>query len=227
MAAQATTGHAATWAGHLTGLRAATLDLLQEMTHRGLSADLTLSAVVAGVQRAANELGVAQRALDDAAAEASAGLAPAGTPTVRRLPATPPLSQDAAIVLGLAATAVPFAGSLEEEAERWLRVLRVHGCVGVAMQALGIQEAPLETPAQPKHMRVHDPRGETAVGMVSERAGHMALRRGTEVIGTIDLLFAVLEVYGRSFDAALYARGTSRDELLARLAEADRDRLHA
>ena len=36
------------------------------------------------------------------------------------------LSEDAAIVLALADTAVPFAGSPEDEAERWVRVLRLH-----------------------------------------------------------------------------------------------------
>ena len=60
---------------------------------------------------------------------------------------TPRISQDAAIVLALADTAVPFATSLEDEAERWVRVMRMHGQVGAALQALGVGEAPLETPA--------------------------------------------------------------------------------
>jgi hypothetical protein len=42
--------------------------------------------------------------------------------------------------------------------------------------------------------------------------------RGAERTGTGDLLFAVLEVYGQMFDRALYMRGTSRDELIERLA---------
>ena len=64
------------------------------------------------------------------------------------------LSQDAAIVLALADTAVPFAFSPEDEAERWVRVLRMHGWVGAALQSLGVGEAPLETPAQPASVRL-------------------------------------------------------------------------
>ena len=40
-----------------------------------------------------------------------------------------PLSQDAALVVALAGTAIPFAHSAEDEAERWLRALRLHGQV--------------------------------------------------------------------------------------------------
>jgi hypothetical protein len=32
------------------------------------------------------------------------------------------------------------------------------------------------------------------------------------------VLFAVFEIYGKSFDRALYVRGASRDELIERLA---------
>ena len=60
---------------------------------------------------------------------------------------SPRISQDAANVLALADTAVPFAVSLEDEAERWVRVMRMHGQVGDALQGLGVGEAPLETPA--------------------------------------------------------------------------------
>src|SRR5262245_66278906 len=52
----------------------------------------------------------------------------------------PALAPDAAMVLGIAATAIPFARTPEEEAERWLRVLRLHGEVGNALQSLGVSE---------------------------------------------------------------------------------------
>src|SRR3954451_11686487 len=55
------------------------------------------------------------------------------------------LSQDAAVVAALAGTAMSFSHSAEDQAERWLRALRLHGKVGSAMQALGIGEAPLRT----------------------------------------------------------------------------------
>jgi hypothetical protein len=132
----------------------------------------------------------------------------------------PILSQDAAIVLALADTAVPFACSIEDEAERWVRVLRLHGQVGRALQALGVGEAPLETAAQPRAVRLLRQRahGENVVEIVADRARELARFRGAEVIATIDVLFAALDVYDRAFDRALYIRGTTREELMERLA---------
>ena len=49
-----------------------------------------------------------------------------------------PLSQDAALVVALAGTAIPFAHSAEDEAERWLRAMRLHGQVGAILQGLGV-----------------------------------------------------------------------------------------
>src|SRR5271166_3680271 len=59
---------------------------------------------------------------------------------------TAPLApdSDAAMVLGMAATAMPFARSVDAEAERWLRILRLYGDSGTALQGLGVSEAPLE-----------------------------------------------------------------------------------
>jgi hypothetical protein len=54
------------------------------------------------------------------------------------------LAPDAAMVLGIAATAMPFARTRQEEAERWLRVLRLHGDVGATLQALGVSEGALQ-----------------------------------------------------------------------------------
>jgi hypothetical protein len=127
------------------------------------------------------------------------------------------LSQDAAIVLGLAGTAMPFAHSREDEAERWLRVLRMHGRVGEALQALGVPEAPLMTyarPVSPAPDRGGDP---DPVDAICRRAIRMANARAADRVDTVDILFAVLAVYGQSFDRALYIRGASREELLDRL----------
>jgi hypothetical protein len=128
------------------------------------------------------------------------------------------LSQDAAIVLGLAGTAMGFAHSREDEAERWLRVLRMHGRVGEALQALGVPEAPLMTYARPAPSPSAPPQADTdPVDVVCRRAVRMAAARAADRVGTLDLLFAVLATYGGAFDRALYIRGTSRDELLERL----------
>ena len=133
---------------------------------------------------------------------------------------SPRISQDAAIVLALADTAVPFAASLEDEAERWVRVMRMHGQVGSALQGLGVGEAPLETPAVGAEERIPGGRalGRNAVTAVGAAAGALARERGANVVTTVDVLFAVMELYGRTFDRALYVRGASRDELIDRLA---------
>ena len=126
------------------------------------------------------------------------------------------LSQDAAIVLGLAGTAMTFAHSREDEAERWLRVLRMHGRVGEVLQALGVPEAPLMTHARPAPAVVPADGGDP-VDAICRRAVRMASARAADRVGTLDVLFAVLATYGQAFDRALYIRGTSRDELLERL----------
>jgi hypothetical protein len=130
-----------------------------------------------------------------------------------------PLSQDAALVVALAGTAMPFARSAEDEAERWLRALRLHGQVGGALQALGVGEAPL-TPGSESHdadAPETPPLGAEVLQEVTNRATELATDRGVETVGTADLLFAVMDVYGKLFDRALYRRGTSRDELGERL----------
>jgi hypothetical protein len=139
------------------------------------------------------------------------------------------LSQDAAIVLALAGTAVPFAHSPEDEAERWVRVMRLHGRVGATLQSLGVGEAPLETPAQPAAIRLlrRRPLGEDVVEMVSQKAHEFAIGREADAVCTIDVLFALFAVYGKVYDRALYIRGTTRDELLERLAAGAEARIAA
>jgi hypothetical protein len=129
------------------------------------------------------------------------------------------LSQDAAVVLGLARTAVPLASTVDDEAERWVRVMRIHGQVGRAMQALGVGEAPLETPAAPRALRILPPHQRNAgvVDHVETRAMELAAERRASLVSTVDVFFAVLDVYGGPFERALYARGTTRLELIEEL----------
>jgi hypothetical protein len=129
-------------------------------------------------------------------------------------------SRDAAIVLGLAGTAMPFAGSRRAEAERWLRVLRLYGEAGQTLQALGVSEGPIETTAEarPDPDRAAARRlGDRAVQEVVDHAVRLACLRGASMLGTIDVLFAVLALYDGEFDRALYLHGTTREELLAAL----------
>jgi hypothetical protein len=128
-----------------------------------------------------------------------------------------PLSQDAALVAALAGTAMAFAHSAEDQAERWLRALRLHGRVGSALQALGVGEAPLMTRAEPRAPGPAAPNGDVAQRAV-DRACELACLRDAPCVGTVDLLFALLEIYGGLLDRALYLRGASREELVERLA---------
>jgi hypothetical protein len=129
------------------------------------------------------------------------------------------LSQDAAIVLALAETAIPFASTREDEAERWVRVLRMHGYVGGVLQSMGVGEAPLETLADAPARRTPRRLGENVVREVARAAARFALGRDAKLIGTVDVLFAVLAVYDKAFDRALYVRGATREELIERLAQ--------
>jgi hypothetical protein len=123
---------------------------------------------------------------------------------------------DAALVLGMASTAIPFADSREAEAERWLRILRLHGEAGATLQSLGVSEAPLEQTAQ--HEEEGVPAGpENLVARVGEAAAKTALGREAASFGTADVLLAVLDVYGGDFDRVLRAHGTDRDEVLERI----------
>jgi hypothetical protein len=139
--------------------------------------------------------------------------------------AVPMLAPDAAMALGIAATAIPFARTPEDQAERWLRVLRLHGEVGSALQALGVSEVPLieerEAPeggsAGERASAAVEPDGRDVIARVSEYAGRIALEREEAGIGTTDVLLAVMQVYGAVFERALRAHGTDGDEVLARL----------
>lgn len=125
-------------------------------------------------------------------------------------------------MVALAGTAIPFAHSAEDEAERWLRAMRLHGQVGATLQALGVGESPLMTGSEHDHSegRGTPNLGPDVLDDVTERACTFAAARSADNVGTTDILFAVLDVYGKLFDRALYMRGTSREELTERLTAA-------
>ncbi len=132
----------------------------------------------------------------------------------------PTLSEDATVVLALARTSLPFAATRAEEGERWLRVLRMHGQVGVALQGLGVGEASLAAASDGRQARVRwdgGRRHDETVTDVCCRALELAHRTGADTVGTLHILSAVLAVYGEAFDDELSRHGTSRDEVLAQL----------
>jgi hypothetical protein len=134
--------------------------------------------------------------------------------------APPGPDTDSAIVLGMASTAIAFASTPQAEAERWLRILRLHGRAGVALQALGVSEAPIEAAGAPAADARPDParaREIDVVAAVTERAVETAARRGAQAVDTSDVLVAAMDVYGEDFERVLRMHGTDRREVLERL----------
>jgi hypothetical protein len=123
---------------------------------------------------------------------------------------------DAALVLGMASTAIPFAHSREAEAERWLRILRLHGEAGATLQSLGVSEAPLEE-FEESEDDAPAAASDDVVARVGEAAAVSASGRGAACFGTNDVLVAVIDVYGSDFNHVLRAHGTDRDEVLGRI----------
>jgi hypothetical protein len=131
----------------------------------------------------------------------------------------PALAPDAAMVLGIASTALPFASTAEDAAERWLRVLRLHGEAGAALQALGVSEGSLRSTGESESGWAPAPGADDrdAVARVFEHAVRRADRRGAAGVATPDVLLAVMDVYGADFERVLRAHGTDRDEVIERL----------
>jgi hypothetical protein len=134
---------------------------------------------------------------------------------------TATLAPDAAIALGLASTAMPFARAPHEEAERWLRILRLRGDAGAALQAIGVGERPIAPCPQPSERQAssngYPTEERDSVGRVADEATQVAQHRGSRCVTTTDLLRAVMRVYGPHFDRLLEAHGTDHAELARRL----------
>jgi hypothetical protein len=129
---------------------------------------------------------------------------------------------DAAMALGMAATAMPFARSREEQAERWLRILRLHGEAGSALQALGVSEGPLESARHVEdagHAARASEIAPDVIAQVTADAVALASERGAHALDTTDVLVAVMRVYGSDFDRVLHVHGTDHDEVLERLGQ--------
>jgi hypothetical protein len=136
---------------------------------------------------------------------------------------TTPLASDAALALGIAATALPFACTPEAEAECWLRILRLYGEAGIVLQALGVGEDRFDAPEQAgvQGWPAALDRAETRdmIDEVAGEASQIAGDRGASGLATTDLLVAVMRLYGAHFEQALQAHGTGRDEVSALLEE--------
>jgi anti-sigma B factor antagonist len=126
----------------------------------------------------------------------------------------PALGPDAAMVVGLASTALPFADSSAGEAERWLRILRRHGDAGRALCAAGVGDAPLADPdhrAAGEHVEAGKPDDRETLASVVDQAARAAGDRGAKAVGSTDVLVGVMAVYGADFDRILHVYGSDRD----------------
>jgi hypothetical protein len=123
----------------------------------------------------------------------------------------PSFCGSAKIAVALAATAMPFASTHCEEAERWLRILRVNGAVGNAMQALGLPEEAFEACPPAEDDGPARPGSVDAVIAASVDEMHA---RGGDAITTEDLFVGVRNFYGPAFERVLATRGTTSGEVL-------------
>jgi anti-sigma B factor antagonist len=134
-----------------------------------------------------------------------------------RQPVPSPLCPDAAIVLGLAATALPFAGSSADELRRWVRILSAHGEAGRALQGVGFTNTyvAVELSAAAGGTSADGPAPHAdSVTRVRAAAVAIAADREAASVTTVDLLLAVMLVYGDAFDHELRVHGTSSVELI-------------
>ena len=127
------------------------------------------------------------------------------------------LSRDAVTVLGLAGTALPYANSIDDEIERWLRPLRLYGEAGAALQGLGVGEARNQE-SKPPRSKTSDTAPAETLHVVTTEATRIAAERGAATVGTLDILRAVMEYYGDDFERALEGHSGTSAELIEQLA---------
>ena len=120
-----------------------------------------------------------------------------------------PLSPDAALVLGLASTALPFADSYAAEARCWQRILLPDGGSGAAHQERLWSEPDEQPPASVVFEEAGDGEGgpKERLDRVLAYAARMALERGATAIRTGDLLRGVVHTYGSLFDLGVDSYG--------------------
>jgi hypothetical protein len=126
------------------------------------------------------------------------------------------LSRDAVTVLGLAGTALPYANSVDDEIERWLRPLRLYGESGAALQGLGVGEGRNQESKKADPKASEQPPSETLHAVTTE-ATRIAGERGASTVGTLDILKAVMEHYGPDFERTLEGHSGTTAELMDQL----------
>lgn len=136
------------------------------------------------------------------------------------------LSGDAAVVLGIAATAMPFAESMHAQAERWLRLLSRYGVAATALTSLGFTEERRESSFEREAGSHVGPAADPdPMPVVTSRSRQIADQRGAQTVSTAHVLRAVLDVYGEAFERVLAHHGVGGKDLIGaldRLSDSDR-----
>lgn len=132
-----------------------------------------------------------------------------------RRPVQARLCPDAEVVMGLAATALPFAESAADELRRWIRILSAYGEAGRALRRIGLTDTAIEPPVPAGGVGTGGLVAHAeAVSRVRTLAASIAADRAAATISTVDLLLAVMLAYGDAFDHELRAHGSSATELI-------------
>ncbi len=128
------------------------------------------------------------------------------------------LSEDAATVVGLVSTAMPFADGPADQVERWLKVLSRNGDAGFVLDAAGIGDssADMGTPSTPAASLSLGP-DEDPVDAVTAHANRAVRSRGETTTRSTDLLEAVRDLYGDVFEEALRRHSAEPEGALQRL----------
>lgn len=190
-----------------------TIMKLFEMTHVSKNLDLfpSVDAAIDGLDRVPSD------ETSDSGAAPEPSRAGMGQPSAEEEIAAAEaaaLTGDAALVLGIAATAMPFARSARDQAEQWLRALRQHGDAALVLTALGIGD---RQPGGPGEHPAERPPKRGVVPELTRHAHRISDQRGATSVRTTDLLGAALEVYGEDFDDVLATHGVDRAELVEQL----------
>jgi anti-anti-sigma factor len=148
-------------------------------------------------------------------------IAPSGGGAASPEPASEPceLSEDAATVVGLVSTAMPFADGPVDQAERWLKVLSRNGDAGFVLDAAGVRDRSSETLATPSGSAASAPLapGVDPVDAVTAHANRVVRSRGETTTRSTDLLEAVRDIYGDVFEEVLRRHSAEPEGALERL----------
>jgi anti-anti-sigma factor len=131
------------------------------------------------------------------------------------------LSEDAATVVGLVSTAMPFAAGPVDQVERWLKVLSRNGDAGFVLDAAGIRDRAGGNSERPSGSAASAPLGPDVdpVDAVTAYANHAVRSRGETTTRSTDLLEAVRDLYGDVFEEVLRRHTAEPEGALERLSQ--------